>query len=138
MRRITKPAAVLLAVLLVLSLAACGSGGTTSGVERTIGPSEQFQEAEIRRAMELVEKQFEKGFLSCQLLTLTYEEEYSQKWADSWAEQYGADEVIVLKSSFYVEGERNPSLNPNSVYQNYRWILTRRAGETWTLQDWGY
>lgn len=128
-----------LAALLALCLAACGGGGgTTTGVERTIGPSGQFREAEIRRAMDLVEKQFEKGFVSCRLLTLTYQEEDSQKTAASWAQQYGADEAIVLESSFYVEGDRNPSLNPNSVYRGWQWILTRSAGGTWTLQTWGY
>ena len=29
------------------------------------------------------------------------------------------------------------SLNPNSTYRNYQWILTRSSGR-WELQTWGY
>ena len=43
----------------------------------------------------------------------------------------------MLTSSFEV-GENGPvTLNPNSTYRNWQWILTRSGG-IWKLRDSGY
>jgi len=128
-------AAAVLAFLLLLS--GCGRGGTTDDVELTIGPSRLYGEGEIHRAMNLVINQFESGFEGCELLTLVYDEAASLRSADGWAEQYHADEAIVLESSFYVRGE-NPTLNAFSTYEGWEWILTRSGNGAWELQTWGY
>ena len=119
-----KRAGWLILTLLMLFLCACG--GKVDDAELTIGTSFLYSEKEIRSAMDVVMDQFERGFESCKLLTLSYDEESSVKEADHWAEQYEADEAIVLESSFYVIGSKNPTLNPNSTYRG------------WQLQTCGY
>ena len=133
-----KKLCLLLAVLLLTALlCGCSRGGNADNVELTIGPSQLYGESEIRQAMKLVIDQFESGFESCELLTLVYNEADSLRSADEWAEQYHADEAIVLESSFYVRG-KNPTLNAFSTYESWEWILTRSGHGAWTLQTWGF
>ena len=126
-------AAIVTAALLVVSL----MGGKTGGVRREIGASEQYTHMDIRHAMAVVEWRFRFGFRGCRLLELTYDEEFSAARSDEWAAQYGAEEAIVLTSSFEV-GESGGSLNPNSTYRNWQWILTRGGAGFWKLQTCGY
>lgn len=121
-------------LLFLFMLVGCGK---VTGVNETIGPSQLYSESEIQSAMNLVKTQFSTGFEGCVLLDLWYDEEFSSKHADDWAEQYKADEAIVLLSNFYVSGNKNPTLNPNSKYENWNWILVRSNGG-WHLKDWGY
>lgn len=130
MRKTVLP--LMLALLILLS--GCGK---VSGVNETIGPSVLYSDGEIKSAMNLVKTKFSSGFEGCILLDLWYDEEYSSKRADEWAEQYEADEAIVLLSNFFVAGNKNPTLNPNSKYENWNWILVRSNGG-WQLKDWGY
>lgn len=123
-----------LALALLVLLSGCGK---VSGVNETIGPSDLYSEGEIKNAMSLVKSKFSTGFESCILTDLWYDEEYSLERADHWAEQYGAKEAIVLLSDFYVVGSKNPTLNPNSKYERWNWILVRSNG-SWQLKDWGY
>lgn len=138
MRKIRKRYGILVpALLLMIALCACG-GGKVDDAELTVGTSYLYSEKEIQSAMRVVMNQVERGFESCKLLTLTYDEESSVKEADHWAEQYEADEAIVLESSFYVIGSKNPTLNPNSTYRGWEWILTRTGNGNWELQTCGY
>ena len=48
-------------------------------------------------------------------------------------------EAVVLTSSFDVDGRGGDgSLNPNSSYTKWLWILTRTGSGDWILQTWGY
>ena len=126
-----------LLVLLLLVLTACG--GSTAGTEHVIGESEQFSKGEITAAMKAVESHFRRHFDGCTLLELAYDEAVSDKEADEWAEQYGADEAIVLTSSFYVSPTGGDgSLNQNYTYTRWQWILTKSGIGGWKLRDWGY
>lgn len=128
-------AAEVMAVFVVLNLL----GGKIGVLHREIGASEQYTRMDIRRAMSVVEWTFRFGFRGCSLLELTYDEEYSAARSGEWAAQYGAEEAVVLTSSFEVgESGGDGSLAPNSTYRNYQWILTRSGGGNWTLQTWGY
>ena len=133
MKRICNFLTVLLAVLL---LTACG-GGDTSETVRRIGDSELYSKAEIAQAMDQVERFFRKEFDGCKLTELRYDEEkFAQRQIDA-GEKYGA-EVIILLSSFDVdESGGDGSLNPNSTYTRYQWILSRTMFG-WELRDWGY
>ncbi len=126
----------LIVILVILSLLICGCG-KVSDVQIEIGESQLYSENEIRQAADLVIRQFQKGFESCVLLNIRYDEEESLQRASDWAEQYGAKEAIVLYSDFLVIGSRNPTLNSNSKYENWSWILVRNGGN-WELKTWGY
>ena len=44
-----------------------------------------------------------------------------------------------MLSNFTVDGSGGDgSLNPNSTYKNWNWILVRGGSGDWTLKDWGY
>ena len=128
--------ACLLAMLLALSL--CGCGGNVRDVKRVVPPSELYNSESINDAMDVVVRYFRKEFEGCKLTWLIYDESMAAA-ADEWAAQYGADEAIVLLSTFEVGAEGGDgSLAPNSLYTNWQWILTRSAGGAWQLQTWGY
>lgn len=128
----------LLVILLTLSLAGCG-WGSTRGLKTKIGSSDVFTQEDIESAMGIVTEFFRKEFEGCTLKTLEYSEELPRDDAEEWAEQYDAEEAIVLLSSFTVGiYGSDGSLNPGSTYENWQWILTRNSGEAWTLQTWGY
>ena len=89
--------------------------------------------------MDVVKDYFKKEFRGCSLKKLNYDEEFSQSRSDAWAEQYGAEQAIVLTSTFYVSlFGGDGSLNPNSIYDNWQWVLTRDRGGEWELRTWGY
>ena len=111
------------------------SGGCT----RVVGESDIFTEEEIQSAMDAVIVRFKLGFKGCKLREVRYEEEINLRDGAQWAEQYGADSAIVLLSTFDVGSSGGDgSLNPNSTYSNWQWILTRNDGERWELRTSGY
>ena len=127
-------------IILLISMAVCGcSRGNTRKVELVVGESEIFEEKEIKAAMDQVLVHFKRHFSGCDLLELSYQEEISNRSCDACAQQYGADQAIVLLSSFYVDSSAGGgSLNPNSIYEKFQWVLTRDEGSAWVLQTWGY
>ena len=47
--------------------------------------------------------------------------------------------INLLDSVFYVDASGSDgSLNPNSTYTNWQWVLTRDRGGKWVLRTWGY
>lgn len=129
---------MLVLLLAVLMLTGCSDHGNIDYVELDTGTSVLYTEKEIEDAMDLVLRQFEKGFEACTMTKLWYDEAASTKEAASWARQYGAEEAIILYSNFWVDASgRNPSLNQGSLYNNWSWILVRSGGK-WELKDWGY
>lgn len=114
-------------------------GGDTSQTKRIIGESSLYSQAEIEQMMDTVESTFRREFKGCTLLELKYDEALSQKQSGDWAEQYQADEAAVITSSFDVDGSGGDgSLNPNSTYSKWLWVLTRNGDGNWKLQTWGY
>ena len=130
---------VLLSLMLCLVLLTACGGGDISEVGRQMGESARYSKAEISRAMDQVEDHFRNEFDGCKLLNLRYDEEKTQAEAEEWAAQYGADEAIVLYSDFEVDSSGGDgSLNPDSTYRNWKWILIRNRREAWELKTWGY
>lgn len=120
-------------------LSACSRGGNASEVQVITGESELFTQGEIESAMEMAMDYFRKEFDGCTMTKIVYDESKSREAAVEWAQQYGADEAIVLHSSFDVDASGGDgSLNPNSTYNNWQWILTRDDGGKWMLRTWGY
>lgn len=135
-----KKAYVLVAAVLLLGmlLTGCG-GGNVDRVVRNIGSSEIYTAVEIEQAMDTAIAYFDDEFDGCTLTAITYDESRSAKAGEEWAEQYGEEEAIVLISSFAVDASGGDgSLQPNSTYNNWQWILTRSNSGKWTLQTWGY
>ena len=127
----------LLTVLLCLALLTACGGGDVSEVGRRIGVCERFSEREVAAAMDEVEHFFRKEYDGCKLLRLEYDEEKTLKEAYAWSEDLGA-EAIVLESDFYVDDSgRTVTLEPDEIYRNYEWILTK-SGLGWKLETWGY
>lgn len=130
----------LLFAICMLSLILCGcGGGNASEVQVLTGESDIFTEEEIEDAMEVAMDHFRKEFDGCTMTKIEYIEEKSAAAAMEWAESYGADEAIVLYSSFGVDASGGDgSFNPNSTYAGWQWGLTRDEGGKWTLRTWGY
>ena len=125
--------AVFLAVVMIFCLSGCGVPFTA---KKIIDDSEIYSKRDIEKAMNRVYREF-AFFEGCVLLELEYDEEYSKERMADWAENYNADEAIVLLSKFYVAAE-NGSLEPGETYSKWNWILVRDKGGFWELKTWGY
>ena len=124
---------------LLLAVCICSCGGDVRDVKRIVPDAQLYTAEEVNDAMDTVVRFFKKEFEDCKLTWLIYDEASSAAAAGEWAAQYGADEAIVLLSTFEVGSKGGDgSLEPNSLYTNWQWILTRSAGGAWQLQTWGY
>ena len=133
-------------ILVVFSVWSCRQAGKTNNTVESIGKHHKFNNEEIKDAMKRVKIKF-KDFKGCNLTKLWYDEEKSNNFIEDYM-KYGkgaasgvkAENVIVLLSDFDVDSSGGDgSLNPNSTYSNWNWILIRdnKAGN-WKLDDWGY
>ncbi len=128
---------LLVCILCAALLAGCGAGDT-SDARREIQSTGDYSKSEVRHAMSLVEQYFSWNFEGCTLLELRYDGDTAGAEEAQWAENYGR-EVIVLESAFRTDDRGGDgSLNPNSTYENYSWILTKNAFGLWDLENWGY
>ena len=129
--------AMVLALVCVIGLVACG--GNTKNVRIIDYSSEMYSDAEIENAIDVAINYFEKNFEGCTLTEITY---LGDDKLDDWqefAERNNADDVMVLVSSFNVDASGGDgSLNPNSTYTNWKWILVRTNGGKWEHVDHGY
>lgn len=123
--------------LLFFWMMACG--GETGNVMIQDSASDLYTESEIESAIEVAKTYFERHFNGCTLTSISYAgDEYSQDFID-FAERNDADEVIVLISSFDVGPTGGDgSLNPNSTYTGWNWILVCDEGGKWRHVDHGY
>ena len=128
---------LLLAVLLVLSLAGCGR--ISSSLEITCDTSQIYSKEDIYEAMDVVEDYFRREFDGCTLLSIGYLGDDKRSYMTGFAKQYNAAEVIVLVSDF----ETGPSggdgsLNANDTYRNWKWVLAKNSNGAWEHKTHGY
>lgn len=136
-RSMNKLIRIIACMLLVLLTAGCR--GNVSDVKVLEYKSDIYSEEEIEEAIEVVKKYFRSEFSGCTLTEITYAGDDKILSYEDWATRNDADEVIVLISSFDVDASGGDgSLNPNSTYSNWSWILARRNGEKWQHVDHGY
>ena len=132
-----KKLTLVLALICVIGLVACG--GNVKNVKITDYSSEIYSDEEIQNAIDVAINYFEKNFEGCTLTEITY---LGDDKLDNWqefAERNNADDVIVLVSSFNVGASGGDgSLNPNSTYTNWKWVLVRTNGGKWEHVDHGY
>ena len=129
--------ALVLALVCVIGLVACG--GNVKNVKITDYSSEIYSDAEIENAIDVAINYFKKNFEGCTLTEITYlGDDKLNNWQE-FAERNNADDVMVLVSSFNVGASGGDgSLNPNSTYTNWKWILVRTNGGKWEHVDHGY
>lgn len=108
----------LTALIMIFVLAGCGgknSGGNIDNVQiPDWKPSEIYSDSDIEAAFQTVKDYFGNEFDGCTLTKLTYPgDTYADEFYE-WAEQYDADEAIVILSSFDVDSSGGDgSLNPD-------------------------
>ena len=93
----------------------------------------------IQDAKDAVTTYFEAEFKGCTLTQLCYSGDASADLFTEWAEECEADEAIVLYSSFDTDASGGDgSLEPNTTYDDFQWILVRDNGGTWEVKTYGY
>ena len=128
---------IILCSLLVFSLSACG--GDISRVNTHNVNSEIYSQEDINAAIDTIKKEFMMNWGGSTLTEIYYAGDDSSKDHQDWADRNNADEVIVLLSSFDVDSSGGDgSLNPNSTYSDWSWILVRTNGGKWQHVDHGY
>lgn len=136
-RSMNKLIRIIACMLLVFLTAGCR--GDVSNVKVLEYKSDIYSEEEIEEAIEVVKKYFRSEFSGCTLTEITYAGDDKISSYEDWATRNDGDEVIVLISSFDVDASGvDGSLNPNSTYSNWNWILVRKNGENWQHVDHGY
>lgn len=129
--------ACLSACLLLVCLCACGGGDVSDCSVAAVG-SDIYSAADIDAAIKTAAAHFKKEFSGCTLTEIGYIGDDAGLFAE-WAEQYEADEAIVLRSSFSVDAfGGDGSFEPNSTYTDWNWILVRSEGGKWRLVTQGY
>ena len=126
-----------LACILICVLSLVGCGGKISDVKVTKYQSETYTDKEIEAAIEVAKNYFKKEFKGCTMTEITYAgDERSADYVE-WAERIDGDEVIVLTSSFEVDASGGDgSLNPDSTYTGWMWILARSDDGKQQTIDW--
>lgn len=131
-------------IILAMTLIFAGCGGRNRGNIDNVQipdwkPSEIYSDDDIEKAYKTVKEYFSNEFDGCTLTKLYYPGDTYANEFDGWAEQYGSDEAIVILSSFDVDSSGGDgSLNPNSTYDKWKWILVRNDGGDWAHVDHGY
>ncbi|NCB32508.1 MAG: hypothetical protein EOM64_01270 [Erysipelotrichia bacterium] len=127
----------LLCIMLALSLWACRENTAHAAAKKI--DSQLYSAEEIDSAIDTISEEFNREWKGCTLTELYYAgDEISEEYQD-WADRNHADEVIVLMSSFEVDSSGGDgSLNPDSTYDGWKFILTRTNGGSWIHVDHGY
>lgn len=128
---------IILGILSALSLSACG--GNISDVSTQRIESELYSQDDINAAVDIIKKEFKSDWKGCSLTEIRYAGDEITKEYQEWSDRNNADEVIVLLSLFDVDSSGGDgSLNPNSTYDDWKWILVRSNGGRLKHVDRGY
>ena len=130
---------VLLILVCALALGLAGCRGQAKDVTVVPAESKIYTQAEIDDAMDVAIRYFKKHFSGCTLTEIAYIGDDKLDGYIEFAERHDADDVIVFISSFDVDASGGDgSLNPNSTYTGWNWILVREDGGKWRHVDHGY
>ena len=113
--------------------------GDVSNVRIVPVESENYSNNEINNAIDVILQYFEENFSGCLLLEIGYIGDEKNNDYINWAIRNSKTDVIVLISKFKVDSHGGDgSLNPNSEYDDWKWILVRNKDEEWKHVDHGY
>ncbi|MCD8218230.1 MAG: hypothetical protein LUD01_09355 [Clostridiales bacterium] len=117
----------------MVSFAACGkNSGDISKVQvNEWETSNLYTDSDIESAIQTAEDYFSSEFGGCTLTTIGYAGDDSEDEAVEWAEQYGADEAIILEFSFSTGYSVSDGFEADTVYTGWEWILIRDDGGSW-------
>ena len=122
------------ALLMIL----CACGGDVSNVEQKFIGSEIYSQEDIDSAAVVVKKYFKSNFKGCTLADIVYPGDDEEQF-NTLADEYDADQGVILVSSFDTgESGGDGSLNKNSTYDGWQWMLVRSDGGKWRHVDHGY
>ena len=128
---------IMFCVLFVFTLGACGEN--SDQIKTRYVASEIYSDEDIDAAIDVIKKEFENGWKGCTLTEIYYAGDDISKEHQDWADRNNADEVIVLMSSFDVDSSGGDgSLNPDTTYDDWNWILVRTKDGQWQHVDHGY
>ena len=119
-------------LLLVFSLISCKQ------------KSAEFSEKDIESAIKIVQEDFD--FPASTLTKVWYDKEKADTMSKGYLEngrgsenKVKAENVLVLLSNFDVGDSDSGSLNPNTTYTDFNWILIRYdKASNWRIDDMGY
>ena len=101
--------------------------------------SDLYSQEEITDAINVVKQEMNMNWKGCDLQEIYYAGDDTSKDCLDWATRNDADESLVLLSTFYVGNDcEDGSLEPDSMYENWMWILVRSKDGQWKCVDWGY
>ena len=101
--------------------------------------SDLYSQEEITDAINVVKQEMNMNWKGCDLQEIYYAGDETSKDCLDWATRNDADESLVLLSTFYVGNDcEDGSQEPDSMYENWMWILVRSKDGQWKCVDWGY
>ena len=109
--------------------------GNVSRTETVKVESDIYVQEEIDECIEIIKRDFTDNFEGCELTIIYYA---GDSISSAESEERGVS-TIVLRSCFTTGKLPNDcSLNENSTYEDWYWILTRKEGGAWRHVDHGY
>jgi len=100
--------------------------------------SKIYTDEEITAAIDATMEYFREEFTGCVMKDIGYAGDETLDEYQEYVERNNAKEVIVLVSNFEVKESADGSLNSNSIYKNWNWILVREKNGEWEVVDYGY
>lgn len=132
-----KIASCLLCIIVALSITACGCGDT-SNVKIDPIESSIYSDEDYNQAVNVALNYFHQYFTDCTMTDICYAGDDMEDAMKELADDYGMDQVIILASDFKTGKHCDISLDPNSKYTDWQWILARNKGGKWKHKDHGY
>ena len=128
----------LIGIVFVGVLAMCIGIGNTKIVRNIEFDSKIYTDEEITAAIDATMEYFREEFTGCVMKDIGYAGDETLGKYQEYVERNNAKEVIVLVSNFEVKESADGSLNSNSIYKNWNWILVREKNGEWEVVDYGY
>ena len=126
---------ILLAAVLVFLLLLSG----IIPVSKIKTHSGHYSDREINAAIFAARLYFALEFRDCKLIEIDYAGDESLDAAREWAKDADASEAIILISSFRSGSDwQSTGLEPDKIYQDWRWIMVKRLGFLWMHKTHGY